>query len=157
MKSLSLTPLIVSLGIIIIFGLTTILSIHPDLLPNQITFFLAGLLIVILISRLDSKFIRSLAPILYVASICSLLVTFVLGNATRGSVRWIDIGPFRLQSSELIKPLLIIFFANSFSKKIENPFQWLGLQIIFLLIPVLLIFMQPDLGSSLVIISFWFG
>ncbi len=157
MKSPPLFPLIISLGVIVILGLTTILSTYPDLFPNQLTFFLAGILVVILLSRLDHRLLESLAPFLYILALIFLVATFILGSATRGSVRWIDLGPFRFQSSEFSKPLLIAFFASSFNKPIYRYGRWLINQIGLLIPPTALIFLQPDLGSSLVVIAIWFG
>lgn len=158
MKTASITPLIFSLSVITIFGLTTILSIFPDLFSNQLTFFFTGLFLLILVSRVHSKTIQETSFILYIFCVLLLLFTLLLGRATRGSVRWIDLGIFRLQPSEISKPILIAFFANRFIKPIGgNPMVWLIKNLAYLAVPAFLVLIQPDLGSTLVIVITWIG
>src|SRR5687767_7879722 len=157
MKSLSLGPLIASLAVITVFGLTTILSIYPDLFSNQLTFFLAGIFILILVSKINSRTIQGASFLLYLFSVILLLFTLILGRTTRGSVRWIDLGIFRLQPSEIAKPFFIAFFASRFINPIRKPFPWLLKNLALLSIPSFLVFIQPDLGSTLVILTSWVG
>ena len=112
--------------------------------------------IFLLFSQIEYKIFRPLTNFLYGGSIFFLILTFLLGVATRGSVRWIDFGIVRLQPSEIIKPLMIIFAAAFFSQKKENLIAFLKHTIIFF-IPVLFVLRQPDLGSAIVFFFFWVG
>ena len=75
-----------------------------------------------------------------------------------GSVRWIQLGNFTIQPSELIKPLLIIIFAGFLSVKHSwsQPIQFIVYGLLVLL-PAGLIYFQPDLGSTLVVLAIWLG
>jgi rod shape determining protein RodA len=72
----------------------------------------------------------------------------LLGVIIRGSSRWIGVGNFSLQPSEIIKPFVILFFSGQ-----ENIFISLGAIVPFFV----LVFLQPDLGSSLILLSGWAG
>ena len=89
-----------------ILGLVTIWSTAPDLFATQFSFFVSSVIIIFLISQVDIDLLFSLSGALYVTSIILLLLTAVIGKNIRGSVRWIDLGFFNLQTSEIVKPLL---------------------------------------------------
>lgn len=148
--------LAIPLFLILTLGLSTIWSTTPELFLSQSLFVLIGVLFMIIISRLPAQFLPVLAVPSYVLSIILLATTLIIGTVTRGSVRWIQLGTFRLQTSELVKPLLIISFAQFFSHNSQT-LKWLTKQIALLLPIVLLIFVQPDLGSALIICIIWFG
>ncbi|MFC1711933.1 rod shape-determining protein RodA [Patescibacteria group bacterium] len=143
------TLFISSLGILIL------LSIDPKLATSQLIFFIIGLVGYFIVARIDFRIYTNLTLVFYILSLVLLVITFILGRVTRGSVRWIQIGSLSFQSSEFIKPLLIVSFAGFASKldfgKIKNILVFL----LILLIPNFLIFKQPDLGNSLVFLSIW--
>ena len=143
--------------IIALLGLVVLKSTAPSLLTQQIIWLALGLFFFFIFSQIDYHRYRHLAWIFYLSSIFFLLITFIFGRVIRGSVRWLEIGGLGLQPSEIVKPFLILFFAVFFSageemnlKKILNGF-------LLLLLPFLMIFFQPDLGSSLVVLFFWLG
>jgi rod shape determining protein RodA len=133
------------------FGLVISWSLVPQLFPQQLFFYIIGLLIFFLVSRIDFRIFPNLSIFLFVCTIIALLSTYIFGEATRGSTRWIQIGTFTLQSSELVKPLLILFFASYFSKQEDPDLSVLIKAVLYLAVPLLMVFKQPDLGSSLVI------
>lgn len=150
---------IILLVVIIIglFSLTMIWSLTPNLFGQQLTFFLVGLTFFFIISGLDIRIYSNLAWFLYFFSLALLLSTFVLGEVTRGSTRWIQVGSLTLQTSEMVKPLLVLFFASLFSRWEEIKVSYLVLILPLLLVPLFLVFKQPDLGSSLVIVAVLVG
>lgn len=79
-----------------------------------------------------------------------LLLPYVFGMVTRGAIRWIPLGSFSLQPSELVKPLLIVIFSAYLTAS-----QKLIGYLVLLLLPFALIFKQPDLGTSLVVAAIW--
>lgn len=141
---------------IFVLGVTILLSIAPQLFLNQLVFGLFALLIFFLFSQIDYKIFRPLSNFFYIGSIFFLILTFLLGVATRGSVRWIDFGIVRLQPSEIIKPLMIIFAAVFFSTKKENLLAFFKHALMFF-ITVFFVLRQPDLGSAIVFCFFWVG
>jgi len=137
--------------IILILGLITNWSTVPDLFFTQLTFAVIGIIIVFLLSRFDTRTFFSLSWFLYLLSIFLLVLTLIVGKNIRGSVRWIDLGFFNLQTSEIAKPFLAIFYSSYLSKnkigKWKEMFKFLGLAIL----PIILIVIQPDLGSALIL------
>lgn len=141
--------LLIALVLILTLSLTTIWSTVPNLFLTQLTFIIVGIIIVYLFSKTDVTILFSLSTVFYVSSVVLLLITLVIGRNIRGSVRWIDLGFFPMQTSEIVKPLLAVFYSSYLSrlKKIgwSQLFIFLGLAVL----PVILIAIQPDLGSAL--------
>lgn len=138
-----------------LFGLTIIGSVAPNLFLPQLVFFGIGLFLYLLFSSFDYRIFRHLAPLLYFVTTLLLIFTYFWGLAARGSVRWLTIADFRLQPSEIAKPVLIIAICSLIIKFRKNFPAALILSLALMLLPMMLIFLQPDLGSSVVIISIW--
>ncbi|HUV42402.1 MAG TPA: rod shape-determining protein RodA [Patescibacteria group bacterium] len=143
--------------ILLTIGLVTISSLDRNLFFQQFFHFLIGLLFFILFSKIDYHLYQRYKWWLFIGALVFLSSTFVFGAVTRGSIRWIRIFGLTLQPSELIKPLLVVFFASLFFElkklSLTNLLKAGGL----IMIPVLLIFLQPDLSSSLVVLTAWLG
>lgn len=142
---------------LLIFALASLMifSLAPSALNDQLIALIIGLFFFGIFSRLDLVIHRALAGVYYGISILMLLATFLFGTLTRGSVRWLNIAGMSLQPSELVKPFLILSFAywaQRFPpKNFINIVKLLGL----FLPPWLLVWQQPDLGSSMVILFIW--
>ena len=143
--------------IIVIFGLVMIWSLTPLLFPQQLLFCVVGFVFFFTFSRIDFRVFQSLSKFLYLGSILFLISTFVFGEVTRGSTRWIQIGNFTIQPSELVKPFLVLFFASLFADQEETKRSFLVKGLIFLFFPLFFVFKQPDLGSTLVIFMLFVG
>ncbi len=150
-------PLTFYLLLLMAIGLIAVSSLARDLFFQQLFHILAALALFFLFSRVDYHLYERFKWWIYVGAVLFLLSTFIFGAVTRGSIRWIRIFGLTLQPSELIKPLMAVFFASlflSFKKlSLTNLAKAGGL----ILIPVLLVFLQPDLGSSLVVLFSWVG
>jgi rod shape determining protein RodA len=142
------------LGIIAIFGLFVLLTISQGLFFQQLFFVIVGFGILVIFSQLDPLLIWWLAPIGYVVSLVFLIFSY-LGPAIRGATRWIVIAGYQFQPSELVKPLILLAFARFISQYPPRKVRNLPLHIILFLIPFVLVFKQPDLGSSLVYAGIW--
>lgn len=144
--------LLISVGVLLSFGLTTIWSTVPSLFWVQAGFLAIGFFIAFVFYKLDFTIAFSLSTFLYIFSILLLVITLFFGQSVRGATRWIGIGTWQLQSSEIVKPLLALAYAGYLGshslKKIKN----LLVYSVLALIPVLLVKSQPDLGSSLVLL-----
>ena len=107
--------------------------------------FLAALLV-------DPDVYRRAQKALYVATLLGMLLVFPLADETRGSQRWIELGPFQFQPSEFGKLLFVLALAGFLAdriRRVHEPrviLQAIGLA----LVPVALVFKQPDLGTALV-------
>ena len=88
---------------------------------------------------------------------CCLLAVAIIGTTVHGGQRWLPIGSFRLQPSEFMKIALIVALASYLGNRREEavavPLP--GAQRRIVAIPVGLVYLQPDLGTALVLIAMW--
>lgn len=140
---------IVSIAVIysLVFG--TAESILP---VKQAISGIIGVVAMLVFSFVDYRFFRGTHWLLYLATIILLLYVDFFGLAAGGAVRWIDLGFFQLQPSEVAKASIILSLAAFFSNKIGR-LTWRDLFISFVIVipPLLLILKEPDLGTALVV------
>jgi rod shape determining protein RodA len=121
---------------------------------KQIQWIVVGLVFMTAAFCIDYRFVSRYAYLIYGFSILLLLIVLFYGYATRGSQRWILLGGFSFQPSELVKLTLILALAKYFDqcRRIE-PYRLKDLAIPFLitLVPFLLILKQPDLGTAMIL------
>ena len=112
----------------------------------------AGFLLALAI---DPDRYRRAQKAIYAFTLLLMLLVFPLADTTRGSKRWIDLGPFQFQPSEFGKLLFVLALAGFLAdraRRLGDP--RVVLQTIALAaVPVLLVFLQPDLGTSLVYVA----
>jgi rod shape determining protein RodA len=114
----------------------------------------AGIAVVMFIvsAAFDYRWLKTLAWPVYGLQIGMLVLTLAIGDGVGGSARWVSVGPFTFQFSELAKILMIIVLANYLSSR-EGRLDSLGSILGACLLvgpPLLLVMLQPDLGTSLV-------
>jgi rod shape determining protein RodA len=125
---------------------------------KQFIFIISSLVLAVIILLLDNKFFVTFSFAIYGITILLLIVVLIIGRNVGGNQAWIEIGNFRLQPSEFAKfstCLILARYLSSNSIKIQD----FGTQImcaIILLIPMILIMRQPDMGSTLVFCSMIF-
>ncbi|MBU0618672.1 rod shape-determining protein RodA [Patescibacteria group bacterium] len=141
--------------LIVALGSLIISSLMPAALTGQFIALVIGLLLFWLFSRLNLVFHRSLAIHYYIFSLLILLATFLFGQITRGSIRWLNIGGVSFQPSEIVKPFLILSFGFLVQRWPPKTFKNLLILFSLFLLPWFLIWQQPDLGSSMVILFIW--
>jgi rod shape determining protein RodA len=141
-----LTPVIV----LVIFSLITLYSIDFFLFKSQFIFFIIGFFAFLFFSQINYRSIKFFSLHIYIIAIILLVLLLVVGAETRGSVRWVGLFGFGIQFSELLKPFLAISLAHFLSSRNNYSFKTLFLAICFLAPIILLVFLQPDLGSALV-------
>ena len=136
-------------------GSFVLASVQPAAYPQQLFYLLLAFFAFWFAATVDIRVIRALSPYLYTLAIVLLLITFLFGAFSRGSVRWIDLKIFTLQTSEVAKPLLMLFFAWILARNTKpTRFFLVG---IAMLPAIFLIFRQPDLGSALVVFAGFLG
>jgi len=148
---IKLTFLLLAIGC---FGLGIIFTINSALFYQQLLFFLFGVILLIVCSTFDSSILYFFSPIFYVIGTIFLSLSY-LGPSIRGATRWIVIGGNQLQPSELVKPLILLGLSFFISKYPPRTLKNICIQIALFIIPFVLIFRQPDLGSSLVYLAMW--
>lgn len=149
--------LLISLGTLMIASTALGESRSYDLAIRQLIFAAIGLALFLAASRLDLTFLRPLSVVLYIGSLVLLIAVLGYGLEVRGSLRWIDLGAFRFQPSELVKLSTILLLAHLFASwdltKVRNFLITSAVAII----PAGLIVVQPDLGSTAVLLLIWLG
>ena len=136
------------------FGLFLLLTINRGFFAQQLLAFVIGFFVLVVFSRIDRELLWWFAPIGYVLGILFLLLSFA-GPSIRGSNRWLFLGPMQLQPSELIKPFLLLAFSRFMAEYSPRKIRTLPLHIGLFLVPFLLVFRQPDLGTALVYTGMW--
>ena len=129
---------------------------------KQIIFFIFSLLLVLFLNFFDLRFLKRnsyFILILYFLSILSLFGLFFLGTEIRGVKGWYKIGLFSFDPVPFSAIFLIIILSKYFATRhIETKsFKPILFSFLYLLIPVFLVLLQPDLGSSLILVSVWLG
>jgi rod shape determining protein RodA len=117
----------------------------------------AGVGFVLMVAAIfvDPQLYRRFARFIYVAMLGVMLLVLATGAVTRGSRRWIDLGFFRFQPSEFGKVLIALFLAAYLSErskqigKLSVPLR----AILLAAVPMLLVFVQPDIGTALVYLA----
>lgn len=125
---------------------------------KQLIYIGSGLILGFAILLTDAKFFSIFAPVIYGITMFLLLVVLVVGRNVGGNQAWIPLGAFRLQPSEFAKfgtALMLARYISSFNPKLTNLKSILIVAAIILL-PMALIMLQPDAGSTLVFLSFMF-
>lgn len=139
--------LIFPIFLLLIFSFFILNSINTSLFPSYYWYIGLGIIAFLFFSLFDFGVISVFSIYFYIISILLLLITLVIGQVTRGTVRWIPIGSISLQPSEIVRPFLLIFFANYLTAKKIN-FKRL-IQILSLMaLPLFLILVQPSFGVT---------
>ncbi|SFC03169.1 cell elongation-specific peptidoglycan biosynthesis regulator RodA [Marinospirillum celere] len=116
--------------------------------------FALALVVMVAVAQVPPRYMRRWAPAVYLLSLLALVVVLFIGTDAKGAQRWLVMGGFRFQPSELMKLALPLMLAAYLSQRQLPPgFKHLGLSLILMIIPVLLIARQPDLGTSVLVAS----
>ena len=126
---------------------------------KQIVFAIAGVAGMLIVSRIDYHYFIHYAWILYALSVLSLIAILFIGTEAGGSTRWFDLGPIQVQPSEFAKLATIFALARFFSEHGGDAREVKALFIsLAIVIPsVILVFVEPDLGTSVVFLGIWLG
>ena len=126
---------------------------------KQGVFLVGGICIAAGTLYFDYRKLYRLVPALYIINAVMLLIVKFAGTSALGAQRWIQIGPFTLQPSEFAKLIMIICLARLLSTNHTGFKTWKSLIPVagMMFLPTILIFIQPDLGTSLVFAAIAFG
>jgi len=118
-----------------------------------------GMVVFILMTVFDYRWFKTLAWPIYAVNVGLLVLTLAIGDGVGGSARWVSIGPIQFQFSELAKILMIIVLATYLGNR-EGRLDSLGSilgAVVLMIPPWALVMMQPDLGTSMVLLSILAG
>ncbi|MFL2719854.1 MAG: rod shape-determining protein RodA, partial [Gammaproteobacteria bacterium] len=147
--------LFISITLLSIMGLVFLYSASQgniETTVKQSLFVVLGLILMFLLSQIDPDFYKNNSLLFLIFSIVLILTTMIFGKEVNGAKRWLDLGFFTLQSSEIVKIALPVFLAAYLYDK-PLPISLLNtlISMMVILIIVNLVRIQPDLGTSLVI------
>ncbi len=123
------------------------------LVAKQAIFFGIGFVIMFLVARFEVYYFRNLSFTLYALGVFLLLMTLFIGLEINGSTRWINLGIVNFQPSEYMKIVLPLTICSVLTyKPLPISFHQLATIIGLVFLPVFLVFLQPDLGTALIIV-----
>ncbi len=159
--------LIACVFLLIVIGLLSIYSSSSgkdDFLnfEKQCIFLGVGIFLMFFFSFFDWRVLKEnsyLILILYFFCILGLIGLFFLAPEIRGIQKWYKVGPFSIDPVEFMKIILIILLAKYFSMRHIEMYQvkHIVLSGFYILLPVSLVFFQPDFGSVIILIALWIG
>jgi len=143
------------LGVVNLYSATSAMPVQlRDIYIQQIYWLSLGAGVAVLIATVDYRYYERYAWFAYGLGIILLVLVFLLGREVRGSQRWIPIGAFSLQPSELMK----VFFIVALAKHLHDDPRTEGRTLkdlvipgLILALPMALILAQPDLGTALLL------
>ena len=124
---------------------------------RQAIYLTVGLVGMFTLAFIDYRVYSALRWPIWVFTIAMLAVVSVIGLETHGAVRWIDLRVFLFQPSELSKLLLVLVVAKYMADHEKEMTRWrvLALSLVFVAVPLVLVYLQPDLGTAIVIAATW--
>ena len=138
-------------GLILSFSIDENFSINKHLI-----FFLISIILLFVLANLDSKIIRRISLFSFIFLLILMITIIFLDYEVKGAKRWIQIFNFTLQPSEIIKPIFAILTAWCISRSIEDKKLYLPVLFVFFIILLFLIFLQPDLGMTILVSATFF-
>ena len=144
------------LGLVMIYSASAPLLVAnnksgSELVRKQMIFAAIGIAAFVASSLIEHRTLKLISPVIYLGSLISLGVVF-LNEPVSGAYRWIDLGVFQFQPSELAKVALILALAAVLAASRDKALHWteIARAIGLVVVPAVLIFRQPDLGTMLV-------
>ncbi len=152
---LILEIVILSVGMMNLLSATGVEDKSLGLWKNQAVSIGLGTVVTLILQFPHYSFLSRLAYLIYIGNMGLLIAVLAFGKSSLGAKRWINLGGFSLQPSELMKLSMVIFLAKYFENK--NTTQGLKLTdlivpSLFVVIPVSFIIVQPDLGTAMIIL-----
>jgi rod shape determining protein RodA len=149
-------PLAGGLAVLCVLGLVVLFSASGEstgIFISQIIRIGIGIFVMLSVAQLSPNALLRIGPILYVSGIL-LLVTVAFWGDGQGARRWIDLGYIRFQPSEILKLAVPIVIAAIVSNRSLPPSsRGLLLCALVIFVPTILIYLQPDLGTAILVAS----
>ncbi|HAL32367.1 MAG TPA: rod shape-determining protein RodA [Lachnospiraceae bacterium] len=142
-----------------VYGIFIIGSAKESVQSHQIQGLVLGVIVMIVISLIRYDLLLRLSWLYYVLAVGLLIMVEIAGESVNNAKRWIVIAGIQFQPSEAAKILIIMFFASFISKREEklNSARNLLLSLLLIGVPVYLIYDEPDLSTSIVMLVIFAG
>lgn len=137
-----------AIGLFILYGAS---GGNSGMVRNQSMRFAVGLVLMLAISRIPPTTLMHWSPVIYAGAVLLLIAVAVVGEG-RGAQRWLDLGVFRFQPSELAKlglPMMLAYLLHS--RPLPPKAAVLALLALVIVVPVALIAQQPDMGTAILV------
>ena len=150
-------PLLTGLILLCLYGLFVLYSASDQNsahIERQLIRLALAFTVMVVVAQIPPAQLRRWSPRLYAISLLLLVAVLIVGHVGKGAQRWLDLGFFRFQPAELAKlavPMMITCYLAE--KTLPPTWQRLAIAGIMILVPVLMIAKQPDLGTSLLVTS----
>lgn len=146
--------LVIALVVLSSIGVLLVGSADASLQNRQLMGMILGLILMVIISLMDFSWVLNFSWLIYFLNILLLIAVRLFGNDANGATRWISIGGFTFQPTELAKIIIILFFARFFMEHEEdlNTLRTLVKAAVLLAVPLVLIYIQPDLKNTITIV-----
>ncbi|AFU98616.1 rod shape-determining protein RodA [Simiduia agarivorans] len=148
-------PLLVLLLALAAFGLTVLYSAAGSELhyvKRQSVFFVMGFIGMFIVAQIPLAMMQRWAPWVYAGGVLLLILVLLVGSGAKGAQRWLGVGGFRFQPSEILKLAVPVLLAGYLARRILPPgFKHVIWSLVLIGLPTVLILKQPDLGTSLLI------
>jgi rod shape determining protein RodA len=158
MRTLHLDGMLVSgVAAVSFFGLFVLYSAAGDntaLWLNQLARLGIGFAVMIALAQVPDHFLRMLAPVAYGFGLVLLVVVAVAGDVGKGAQRWLDLGVVRFQPSEIMKlgvPMMCAWYLHQ--RPLPPSLRDIAIVLAVIVVPVLMIAEQPDLGTALLVFA----
>ena len=155
--------LLIGVGALVLVGLWGVAGVTKFAIPNDPTYYLnrqilyaaAGGVVLVVAALIDPDLYRRYWRAIFIGTAVVIAFVLLIGHAARGSTRWISLGFFTFQPSEFGKLLFILALAGLLAERQRAVSSWeTTLKVVgFGLVPVVLVFAQPDLGTALVYLA----
>ena len=142
--------LLFCLGLLILYSA----KLDYSLIKKQGLRLAIAMTLMFIIAQIPPRYFRSWAPWLYAVSFIMLLMVLFTGEISKGGQRWLNLGIIRFQPSELMKLAVPLMVAYSLEAQILPPkIRFLILPTLYVVAPVILVALQPDLGTAILFAS----
>lgn len=122
------------------------------IMERKITQIIIGLLVMLVIAQVPPRVYEALAPYLYILCMFLLMLVDIFGQISKGAQRWLDLGFIRFQPAEIAKIVVPLMVANLVNRNSYPPSRKnTTIALVLILLPVLLVAAQPDLGTAILI------
>ena len=147
--SLFLISLIAAYGLVI---LTSAVDQNMARVQAQVIRIVVAFSVMVVMAQIPPRLFLRLAPALYLLGLLLLFLVLLVGTESKGATRWLRIGPIGFQPSELMKLALPMVLAWYFhDRRLPPRPRHVGIATLIIAVPVLLIYPQPDLGTSILV------
>ncbi|MCP4188307.1 MAG: rod shape-determining protein RodA [Gammaproteobacteria bacterium] len=146
---LALLFILSAIGVVLLYSAS---GANTDLMIRQAVRLVVAFVLLVVVANIPLRLIRKISIVMYLLGIVLLLAVMFFGEVGKGAQRWLDLGLIRFQPSEILKLAVPMVVAAYLSSRLL-PVGWkeLIVSVVLVMIPVLMIARQPDLGTAILV------